>query len=122
MIKLIYCVPFWWGLSRFRFLVPSRLLLFFFFFLAEDGIRDRTVTGVQTCALPICVGGEEVDRLALAEGEGERTGAAVGERGGVEAGGGAEHPVVGGGDGVPGAVAVGAAQLQDRKSVVWERG
>src|SRR5207248_5239832 len=22
---------------------------------AEDGIRDRTVTGVQTCALPICV-------------------------------------------------------------------
>src|SRR5437867_6997527 len=26
---------------------------FFFFFQAEDGIRDRTVTGVQTCALPI---------------------------------------------------------------------
>src|SRR5207248_5470326 len=24
-----------------------------FFFQAEDGIRDRTVTGVQTCALPI---------------------------------------------------------------------
>src|SRR5207248_4083280 len=24
-----------------------------FFFHAEDGIRDRTVTGVQTCALPI---------------------------------------------------------------------
>src|SRR6266516_5757989 len=28
-------------------------MLFFFFFQAEDGIRDRTVTGVQTCALPI---------------------------------------------------------------------
>src|SRR5437867_6263407 len=28
-------------------------ILFFFFFQAEDGIRDRTVTGVQTCALPI---------------------------------------------------------------------
>src|SRR5437773_1538166 len=28
--------------------------LFFFFFQAEDGIRDRDVTGVQTCALPIC--------------------------------------------------------------------
>src|SRR6266542_5995822 len=28
-------------------------LLFFFFFQAEDGIRDATVTGVQTCALPI---------------------------------------------------------------------
>src|SRR5437773_10984916 len=25
----------------------------FFFFQAEDGIRDRDVTGVQTCALPI---------------------------------------------------------------------
>src|SRR2546430_9262904 len=25
-----------------------------FFFQAEDGIRDLTVTGVQTCALPIC--------------------------------------------------------------------
>src|SRR5438128_7958990 len=26
---------------------------FLFFFQAEDGIRDATVTGVQTCALPI---------------------------------------------------------------------
>src|SRR5207245_5519936 len=29
------------------------LVLCFFFFQAEDGIRDATVTGVQTCALPI---------------------------------------------------------------------
>src|SRR5205085_8256616 len=29
------------------------LFYFFFFFQAEDGIRDLTVTGVQTCALPI---------------------------------------------------------------------
>src|SRR5688572_32067767 len=29
-------------------------MFFFFFFQAEDGIRDLTVTGVQTCALPIC--------------------------------------------------------------------
>src|SRR2546430_6781701 len=28
----------------------------FFFFQAEDGIRDLTVTGVQTCALPILAG------------------------------------------------------------------
>src|SRR2546430_11906344 len=28
----------------------------FFFFQAEDGIRDLTVTGVQTCALPIFTG------------------------------------------------------------------
>src|SRR6266542_5433603 len=27
--------------------------MLFFFFQAEDGIRDATVTGVQTCALPI---------------------------------------------------------------------
>src|SRR5256885_7326778 len=32
------------------------LLLVFFFFQAEDGIRDYKVTGVQTCALPICAG------------------------------------------------------------------
>src|SRR5204863_2218407 len=30
------------------------LVFFFFFFQAEDGIRDLYVTGVQTCALPIC--------------------------------------------------------------------
>src|SRR3989449_7887494 len=32
----------------------SVFLCFFFFFQAEDGIRDVAVTGVQTCALPIC--------------------------------------------------------------------
>src|SRR5438046_8280228 len=30
------------------------LVIFVFFFQAEDGIRDWSVTGVQTCALPIC--------------------------------------------------------------------
>src|SRR5437763_8038332 len=29
------------------------MFLSFFFFQAEDGIRDTSVTGVQTCALPI---------------------------------------------------------------------
>src|SRR5256885_15919998 len=33
----------------------------FFFFQAEDGIRDYKVTGVQTCALPIC----NVENLGL---------------------------------------------------------
>src|SRR5256886_6048467 len=38
----------------FRLLFVNRCgSLFFFFFQAEDGIRDLTVTGVQTCALPI---------------------------------------------------------------------
>src|SRR5207249_6676512 len=30
-----------------------RVVAVFFFFQAEDGVRDRNVTGVQTCALPI---------------------------------------------------------------------
>src|SRR5205085_9281520 len=38
-----------------------------FFFQAEDGIRDVTVTGVQTCALPICVGSLEPSTLAAAD-------------------------------------------------------
>src|SRR2546430_6167739 len=38
-----------------RFILPGRRISFsdLFFFQAEDGIRDLTVTGVQTCALPI---------------------------------------------------------------------
>src|SRR5829696_6036294 len=47
-------------------------VFFFFFFQAEDGIRDWSVTGVQTCALPIFRAGrgersghrEEHDALA----------------------------------------------------------
>src|SRR2546425_1554717 len=41
-------------------------IFFFFFFQAEDGIRDKLVTGVQTCALPISPGPGGRDR----EGEG----------------------------------------------------
>src|SRR5690348_17734395 len=36
------------------FVYFSVFVFFFFFFQAEDGIRDGRVTGVQTCALPIC--------------------------------------------------------------------
>src|SRR5207248_8115117 len=36
----------------------------FFFFQAEDGIRDRTVTGVQTCALPILLAAVEQSDLS----------------------------------------------------------
>src|SRR5262249_62183981 len=35
-------------------------VLVFFFFQAEDGIRDWSVTGVQTCALPISLGARNV--------------------------------------------------------------
>src|SRR6185437_10706196 len=38
-------------------------ILYFFFFQAEDGIRDKLVTGVQTCALPISKPVEERHRV-----------------------------------------------------------
>src|SRR5207237_2521737 len=44
---------------------------FFFFFQAEDGIRDSSVTGVQTCALPIY---DVVDAITLV-GDGGRAAA-----------------------------------------------
>src|SRR5207249_2095471 len=53
---------------------------FVFFFQAEDGIRDRNVTGVQTCALPILISGGEEDlanlvlRLAISQMIAERAG------------------------------------------------
>src|SRR2546430_6419412 len=56
--------------GRLRSVTRSYLFWCFFFFQAEDGIRDLTVTGVQTCALPISEGqlsGEaarDVPRLA----------------------------------------------------------
>src|SRR5438093_7418584 len=46
----------------------SRLFLFFFF-QAEDGIRDWSATGVQTCALPISFGSLIVRLLSKQEAE-----------------------------------------------------
>src|SRR5690606_41003669 len=43
------------------FFLFSYLVLLFFFFQAEDGIRDFHVTGVQTCALPICLSREDFE-------------------------------------------------------------
>src|SRR2546430_7256801 len=60
----------------FRYWLTRLIRFFFFFFQAEDGIRDLTVTGVQTCALPISVnpapllilsGGEPLLRRDLGE-------------------------------------------------------
>src|SRR5207245_7832794 len=43
-------------ISESLFVIYSLLsTILFFFFQAEDGIRDATVTGVQTCALPILI-------------------------------------------------------------------
>src|SRR5689334_7949975 len=41
------------------------IFFFFFFFQAEDGIRDGTVTGVQTCALPIFDGKQVFPRASV---------------------------------------------------------
>src|SRR2546430_5416334 len=49
-------------------LFHRRLSVVFFFFQAEDGIRDLTVTGVQTCALPISFLRELLQRLSSAPG------------------------------------------------------
>src|SRR2546430_7165957 len=74
-------------------LLAARRLFCFFFFQAEDGIRDLTVTGVQTCALPIsqserirCRAGNRrtvfppliADRAGADRGDGER-GVATGD-------------------------------------------
>ena len=44
----------WCGVDMIDVVVICCGVFFFFFFQAEDGIRDHSVTGVQTCALPIC--------------------------------------------------------------------
>src|SRR6266704_5648855 len=57
-------------------MTKNTLILCCFFFQAEDGIRDRSVTGVQTCAVPIGgdssdAGGGWLGRPADAMGRGE---------------------------------------------------
>src|SRR5699024_6813130 len=68
----------------------------------EDGIRDRNVTGVQTCALPIFRGfgsdvAEDLDQVLLVHaprGGGQRPGAEVADPGALPL-----QPLQGGGDG-----------------------
>src|SRR2546430_11315761 len=50
-----------WDSVRSQYFTDSWKDVVFFFFQAEDGIRDLTVTGVQTCALPIYVDVVEPD-------------------------------------------------------------
>src|SRR5687767_15219239 len=53
IILLYFYFCFFYFFFIFFFLCIYVFLFFFFFFQAEDGIRDKLVTGVQTCALPI---------------------------------------------------------------------
>src|SRR5688572_32485098 len=55
--KLIHLITIYYYLRCIYFFFCHMFIVFFFFFFqAEDGIRDLTVTGVQTCALPISIG------------------------------------------------------------------
>src|SRR5689334_23789288 len=58
------------------------MIFLFFFFQAEDGIRDGTVTGVQTCALPISkiMGRRGAEHALERAGEGALAGVARLER------------------------------------------
>src|SRR2546429_2419104 len=47
-------------LGKCAYVVELDIVACFFFFQAEDGIRDVAVTGVQTCALPICFTSREL--------------------------------------------------------------
>src|SRR5229473_6471481 len=49
--------------------MSERVIFFFFFFQAEDGIRDKLVTGVQTCALPILPSGSACSLSSSSVGE-----------------------------------------------------
>src|SRR5699024_11774802 len=52
-----------------------------FFFQAEDGIRDRNVTGVQTCALPILAAKHYFDTVVVSVEDVETTMAKADEAG-----------------------------------------
>src|SRR2546425_6246639 len=52
------------------------VLYIIFFFQAEDGIRDKLVTGVQTCALPISRALDGAEQCAAAAEPGTRAGSA----------------------------------------------
>src|SRR5689334_23793675 len=66
--SLMFCFIIFW----FFFFLILILLFFFFFFQAEDGIRDGTVTGVQTCALPISGAKPKFDYSKIGFGEKQR--------------------------------------------------
>src|SRR2546430_9183063 len=81
----------------------------FFFFQAEDGIRDLTVTGVQTCALPI----SGVDPNSVAAEHGLKTGDVITEAGGKKVASPADIRTA-----IGDAQKEGKRTLLDRKSVV----
>src|SRR5215467_5840990 len=74
-------------------------MIYFFFFQAEDGIRDYKVTGVQTCALPICDRGEIGEAILRQRQPAVTGGDEIGslcERAGIAVD--ADHMAIGGGE------------------------
>src|SRR5687767_5816376 len=61
--SVLLCSIFIFVIIFFFFFYVWFFFSFFFFFQAEDGIRDKLVTGVQTCALPIYLDQEDVFAL-----------------------------------------------------------
>src|SRR5688572_32335470 len=57
---VLFCLYSFFYFLFFFFFFNFSFFFFFFFFQAEDGIRDLTVTGVQTCALPIYIAVENL--------------------------------------------------------------
>src|SRR6266568_6407074 len=71
--------------QNFRFVtVPLDQAQGVFFFQAEDGIRDGTVTGVQTCALPIWLNGVFASEGVWADAHHEEVAQAQAEATGVD--------------------------------------
>src|SRR2546430_3599748 len=85
---------------------------------AEDGIRDLTVTGVQTCALPISVGGGERGAARAAPRLGRRAAAGARRRAGRARAVAFVAVEQGAGRAVGRAAAAGVADAGDRKSGV----
>src|SRR2546425_6774246 len=56
------------------------MFFLFFFFQAEDGIRDKLVTGVQTCALPILPAANSYIFQVSSQKSGQRSVGTCGER------------------------------------------
>ena len=70
VVRSSCCEVFWYDCYEIESVCCCFLV---FFFQAEDGIRDWSVTGVQTCALPIWEeGSEEVDAKKKIESEKKR--------------------------------------------------
>src|SRR5437762_8416452 len=98
----------------------SRLRTSFFYIRAEDGIRDTSVTGVQTCALPISVMATRCLTARLSPSGGWHRASGPGEHSGSQIVGGGDHSrqrVPGSAPAVPGTGRPGVSSSGERSVV-----